>query len=233
MAREPLNYMGMSESSCTTVDPPQGRLSAKIMATINVDPASTGGVRTILAELNTPIQLHPMGEEAKLQTFKWFSRFIQDFKVDDAIVHSAEMKQLHAHLIDICWLVNNILLWNVEQRSGDMWNLVSIIMIQDNKTVQEAMNDAEQELRLEANQWWSAKMCVLEAYKAHQDIQDLTLLIERIQFWPLMVVEWSYNSASNRYFGSHQASGEAQRTGIVHILPRRQEKATHVGGNHG
>jgi hypothetical protein len=72
-----------------------------------------------------------------------------------------------------------------------MWNLVSIIIIQDNKTVQEAMNDVEEELRAQVNQWWSAKMRVLETYKAHQDIQDLTLLIERNQLWGLLAVEWS------------------------------------------
>ncbi|KAJ7347990.1 isoprenoid synthase domain-containing protein [Mycena albidolilacea] len=161
-----------------------------------------------------------------------FTGIILDRNIDNALVCSAEMKQLYAHLIEICWLVNDILSWNMEQRSGDMWNFVSIIMIQDNKTVQEAMDDAEQELRSQVNQWWSAKTRVLEAYKAHQDIQALTLLIDRNQLWGWFAVEWTYNYAPNRYFGSHQASEEAQRTGIVHIFPRRQEKATHAGGNH-
>jgi hypothetical protein len=72
-----------------------------------------------------------------------------------------------------------------------MWNFISIIMIQDKKTVQEAMDDAEQELRSQATQWLSAKMHLLETYRTHQDIRDLTLLIERNELWALIAVEWS------------------------------------------
>ncbi|KAF7326753.1 Terpene cyclase [Mycena venus] len=161
-----------------------------------------------------------------------FTGFIMDLNIDDEIVRSAAMQEAYAHLSEIGWLVNDILSWNAEQRRGDMWNFISITMIQDKKTVQEAIDDAEQELKSQVTQWRSAKMNVLETYRTHQDIRDLTLLIERNELWALIAVEYSYNWAAIRYFGSRENSEQAQRTGIVHIMPRRQEKVTDAGENH-
>ncbi|KAJ6596296.1 isoprenoid synthase domain-containing protein [Mycena vulgaris] len=148
-----------------------------------------------------------------------FTGFILDLKVDQEILQSSEMKELNATYIELGWLLNDIISWNIEQRKGDICNLISLIMIHEQKSVQDAMDDTEQELRSQVLKSRSAKTRVLQTYRDHKDIEDLKTYIEKNQVWIWAAVEWSM-VAGERYFGNQKASEEAQNTGIVHIMPR-------------
>ncbi|KAJ7751820.1 isoprenoid synthase domain-containing protein [Mycena olivaceomarginata] len=118
-------------------------------------------------------------------------RFILDLKVDQEILRSSEMKELYATYIELGWRINDIFSWNIEQRSGDMCNLISLIMIHEQKSVQDAINDVEEELRSQLLKWRSVKMHVLQTYQSHHDIEDLKSLIERNEAWLWTAVVWS------------------------------------------
>lgn len=72
-----------------------------------------------------------------------------------------------------------------------MCNLISLIMIHEQKNVQDAIDDAEQEIKSQVLKWRSARMRVLETYKDHRDIEDLKTLIQRNQVWIWAAVVWS------------------------------------------
>ncbi|KAJ7884553.1 isoprenoid synthase domain-containing protein [Mycena olivaceomarginata] len=148
-----------------------------------------------------------------------FTGFILDLKVDQEVLNSSEMKELHATYIELGWLINDIYSWNIEQRRGDMCNFISLIVIHEQKSVQDAMDDAEQEIRSQVLKCRSVKNRVLQTYRDHKDIEDLKTYIERNQVWIWVAVAWSF-VAGERYFGNQKASEEAQNTGIVHIMPR-------------
>ncbi|KAJ6537197.1 isoprenoid synthase domain-containing protein [Mycena capillaripes] len=105
------------------------------------------------------------------------------------------------------------------KRRGDMCNLVSLIMIHKQKSVQDAIDDVEKELRSQLLKWRSAKMHILQTYQSHHDIEDLKSFIEGCKVWIWIAVAWSF-VAGKRYFGDEKASEEAQNTRIVHIMPR-------------
>ncbi|KAJ6525382.1 isoprenoid synthase domain-containing protein [Mycena capillaripes] len=148
-----------------------------------------------------------------------FTGFILDLKVDQEILHSSAMKELKATCIEMGWLINDIVSWNIDQRRGDMCNLVSLIMIHKQKSVQDAIDDVEKELRSQLLKWRSAKMHILQTYQSHHDIEDLKSFIEGCKVWIWIAVAWSF-VAGKRYFGDEKASEEAQNTRIVHIMPR-------------
>ncbi|KAJ7310925.1 hypothetical protein DFH08DRAFT_822758 [Mycena albidolilacea] len=136
-------------------------------------------------------------------------RFILQLVVDEEVMRSPEMKDLEAALVELAW------------RLGDMINFVSLVMIHEKKTIQEAMDYAAQEFRSQVAKWCSAKARALEIYREHKDIKDLTTFIQRNEIWIWIAIEWSF-AVGVRYFGTQQASDEAKRTGIVSIMPREQ-----------
>jgi hypothetical protein len=120
------------------------------------------------------------------------------------------MRELHATFIELGWRINDIFSWNVEQvsishfptggyiadasmrqRSGDMCNLISLIMIHEQKSVQDSINDVEEEFRSQLLKWRSAKMKVIQTYQSHHDIEDLKSLIEGNEVWIWTAVVWS------------------------------------------
>ncbi|KAJ7254722.1 hypothetical protein C8J57DRAFT_1518352 [Mycena rebaudengoi] len=104
-----------------------------------------------------------------------FTGLIFNLNVDDAIIKSREVVELHDAVVEVGWLLNDILSWNTEQRRGDFLNLVSLIMIHEKKTVQDAVDDVEQEVRTQ-----------------HKDFKDLQSLIQTNDCWPWVAVHWSY-----------------------------------------
>jgi hypothetical protein len=73
-----------------------------------------------------------------------------------------------------------------------MCNIVSLILIHKQKSIQDAMDDAEQELRSQVLKWRSAKTRMLQTYRDHKDIEDLKTYIERgPQGWIWTAVVWS------------------------------------------
>jgi hypothetical protein len=65
-------------------------------------------------------------------------------------------------------------------------------MIHEKKTVQDAVDDVEQEVRTQVAKWRSAKARVLETYREHKDFKDLQSLIQTNDCWPWVAVHWSY-----------------------------------------
>ncbi|KAJ7354037.1 hypothetical protein DFH08DRAFT_803951 [Mycena albidolilacea] len=122
----------------------------------------------------SPLQ-NKMRHDAKItdiETYKHQRRLNVWF--DAALAFSgSEMEELNAPGIELAWLINDILSWNKEQRTGDMCNLISLILIHEQKSIQDAMDDAEQELRSQVLKWCSAKTRGLQAYRDHKDIEDL------------------------------------------------------------
>ncbi|KAJ6568709.1 isoprenoid synthase domain-containing protein [Mycena capillaripes] len=158
-----------------------------------------------------------------------FGGFIQHLNIDDKILDSAEMKQFNGRIIKTGGFLNDIFSWNTEQSAGDTCNFVSLVMIQEKKTIQEAMDEAAQKMKSQAAKIRAAKLHVLEIYKEHEDIKDLKRLLESNECWLWAAVEWSF-VAADRYFGSQRAAQEAQDSGIVHIMPRRFDETTPVRG---
>jgi hypothetical protein len=72
-----------------------------------------------------------------------------------------------------------------------MINFVSLVMIHEKKTIQEAMDYAAQEFMSQVAKWCSAKARALEIYREHKDIKDLTTFIQRNEIWIWIAIEWS------------------------------------------
>ncbi|KAJ7312304.1 isoprenoid synthase domain-containing protein [Mycena albidolilacea] len=157
-----------------------------------------------------------------LEAAFYFGGLIRRLSIDEQVIRSAEMKQLDSHIIEMSGLINDIFSWNVEQSSGDMCNFISVLIIREKRTVQEAMDEAEQQLRSQAAKLRLAKLHVLNIFAEHKDIEDLKSLIETNVRWLWIAVEWSF-VAADRYFGGRKAAEEARDCGIVQIMPLRQE----------
>ncbi|KAJ6603300.1 isoprenoid synthase domain-containing protein [Mycena vulgaris] len=171
------------------------------------------------------------GRNSGMECLQYFTGFLHGLNLDDQVLDSTELKEVIFHLNAMTWLANDVISWNMEQSRGEICNLVSLIMIHEKKTVQDAMDDAEQMLRSHAAKFRSAKTRALETFREHKDIKDLESFIQANQMWPHIAVRFSFHAA-HRYFRSPEASDEAQSTGVVHVMPRQRGKSMHVEDDH-
>ncbi|KAJ7289369.1 isoprenoid synthase domain-containing protein [Mycena rebaudengoi] len=151
-----------------------------------------------------------------------YTGLIYGLNVDPAVVRSPEVTELYASLTEFGWLFNDVFSWNVDQRIGDYVNFVSLLIVHERKTLQDAMDDAGAQIREQLARWDSAKMRVLETFREHPDIKDLTELAERNERGIWLAVGWSW-AAGERYLGGREALEEADITGLVHVMPRQRD----------
>ncbi|KAF7340491.1 hypothetical protein MSAN_02120500 [Mycena sanguinolenta] len=142
--------------------------------------------------------------------FHW-TGLIHGYLIAPDLVCSPEMKELRASWVEVGWL-----------RSGDCINLISLTMIHEKKTLQDAMDEAAQQIAAQLVRWGEAKSRVFETYREHKDINELKALIEANERGIWLPIGWSW-VAWERYFASQKAAEEAQTTGIVHVMSRRNK----------
>ncbi|KAF7340490.1 Terpene cyclase [Mycena sanguinolenta] len=153
--------------------------------------------------------------------FHW-TGLIHGYLIAPDLIRSPEMKELYASLVEFGWLVNDIFSWNIDQRDGDFINIISLMMIHEKKTLQDAIDEAAPQATAQLVRWEEAKIRVFETYREHKDINELKALVEANERCIWLPIGWSW-MVGERYFGSQTVADEAQSTGVVHVMPRRNK----------
>lgn len=72
-----------------------------------------------------------------------------------------------------------------------MCNLISIILIQQQKTVQDTVDDVEEEIRSQVAAYRSATLGLLRIYRKHREFEAIETLIEVNQIFVGLAADWT------------------------------------------
>ncbi|KAI0295458.1 isoprenoid synthase domain-containing protein [Russula brevipes] len=141
-----------------------------------------------------------------------------DLELPDAVVDHPVIVALNQSANDLVTWSNDIFSYNVEQSRGDTHNMISVFMIRDGMTVQQAVDRV-------------GDMCkeTIDSFIENQERvpswgdavdRDVKLYVNGLREWIVGSLHWSF--MTKRYFGDNGGTVKAAR--IVDLLPREMAK---------
>ncbi|KAJ6571005.1 terpenoid synthase [Mycena vulgaris] len=144
-----------------------------------------------------------------------FDFFLLTDDVPDTVLEHPHIERLACAAIDMTILANDLYSYNVEQSRGDeVHNMVAVVMVQENLTVQEAVDRIGEQYR-QLSQCFCEDMKTLPTFPDPWDAFAKEYALA-MGLWVYTNIKWSF--ASERYFGKEGLDIAEHRR--VRLLPR-------------
>ncbi|KAJ7258173.1 isoprenoid synthase domain-containing protein [Mycena rebaudengoi] len=145
-----------------------------------------------------------------------FVEYAMDLNIPDAVHDEMRLASVVEAAMDICAWNNDLCSFNNEQSHGDTQNIVYCALVENNLTLQEAIDFVASMVQTRIEEFQTLK----RALASYDPDTDVLLYIKGLEYWISGSIHWFYHS--KRYFKVRPG-----RDGdIVDLYPRKKEHAT-------